>query len=61
METNAIKKSIINAFYEIVNDLTLSEVEDLQDVLAVREAHLTDDGDYITLEELKKELELAQD
>ncbi|SZD72032.1 Uncharacterised protein [Candidatus Ornithobacterium hominis] len=57
MDTILVKKSILQSFYEIVNDLSLEEVEDLKDTLTAREFQLEDDGERISLEELKKELE----
>ncbi len=56
MDTKAIKKTILDAFYEIVQDLTLEELEDLKDVLSVQEFYLTDSGQRFKFEEVKNEL-----
>lgn len=57
METIAVKNRVIEAFYKIITDLNIEEVEDLKDALSIREFELTDDGERISFEELEKELE----
>lgn len=56
MDTIVVKKSILNAFYEVIKDLTLEEVENLKDALTVQEFKLTDDGKRFSLSEVKKQL-----
>lgn len=56
MDTTVVKKSILNAFYEVIKDLTLEEVENLKDALTVQEFKLTDDGKRFSLSEVKKQL-----
>ncbi len=59
MNTITVKESILQAFYEIVTDLTIEEIEDIKDTLTAQEFKLSDDGQRISIEDVKKELALA--
>lgn len=61
MDTTLVKKSVLNAFTGILNDLSVKELEDLQDLLAVKIFKLTDKGDRISFEDVKKELKNLND
>jgi hypothetical protein len=57
METQVVKKGVLNALTGIITDLNVKEIEDLQDYLSIQMHKLTDDGKRIKLADLKKELE----
>ncbi|HPW87692.1 MAG TPA: hypothetical protein PK067_00725 [Kaistella chaponensis] len=61
MDTTLVKKSVLNAFTGILNDLSVKELEDLQDLLTVKIFKLTDKGERISLENVKKELQILND
>jgi len=56
METRMVKKGVLSALTGILTDLTVKEIEDLQDVLSVQLHKLTDDGKRVRLNDLKKDL-----
>lgn len=58
METQIVKKGVLNAFKGIITDLNSKEIEDVQDILTIQLHKLTDDGKRVKLEDLKKELNL---
>lgn len=53
MNTQKIKEGVLNTLYEVLEDLTLQEIEDLKDALTAREHALTDDGQRMSLEEVR--------
>ena len=59
MDTSLVKKSVLSAFNGILNDLSLKELEDLQDLLTVKIFQLTDKGERISLEEVKNKLQIS--
>lgn len=61
MDTAVIKKSVLNAFTAIINDLSVKELEDLQDLLAVKIFQLTDKGERVSLDDVKKELQIVSE
>ena len=61
MDTTLVKKGVLNAFTGILNDLSVKELEDLQDLLTVKIFQLTDKGERISLENVKKELRNLND
>ena len=61
MDTTLVKKGVLNAFTGILNDLSVKELEDLQDLLTVKIFQLTDKGERISLENVKKELQNLND
>jgi hypothetical protein len=56
MKTVQLKKSVIQAFEAILSELSASDIEDIQDKLAVQLHKLTDDGKRYSLDEVKKQL-----
>lgn len=58
MDTLLVKESILSAFEGILNDLSLEELEDLKDLLTIKIFEMTDDGERMSLEEVKKQLEI---
>lgn len=58
MDTLLVKNSILQSFYEIINDLSLEEIEDVKDALTVREFKLTDDGERLSIDQVKEQLSL---
>ena len=56
MEAQIVKKGVLSALTGILNDLTVKEIEDLQDALSVQLYKITDDGKRVKLEDLKKDL-----
>lgn len=56
MNTQKIKEGVLNTLYEVLEDLTLEEIEDLKDALTAREHALIDDGVRVPLEELRAQL-----
>ncbi len=59
METPA-KEKVLKAFNNILNDLNLKELEDLQDLLTVKIFRLTDRGERISLDKVKKDLNIRR-
>ena len=58
METQVVKKGVLNAFSGIITDLSVKEIENLQDCLSIQMHKLTDDGKRIKLKDLKKDLNI---
>ena len=58
METQVVKKGVLNAFTGIITDLNIKEIENLQDYLSIQMHKLTDDGMRTKLADLKKELNI---
>ena len=58
MEAMKVKKGILNALQGIMTDLSIKEVEDLQDALSVQLHKLTDRGERVKLSDLKKDLKI---
>lgn len=58
METIKVKKGILNALQGILTDLSIKEVEDLQDALSIQLHKLTDTGKRVKLSDLKKDLKI---
>jgi hypothetical protein len=58
METQIVKKGVLNAFSGIITDLNVKEIENLQDCLSIQMHKLTDDGKRVKLDDLKKELKI---
>ena len=56
MEAQIVKKGVLNAFSGIITDLSVKEIENLQDCLSIQMHKLTDDGKRIKLKDLKKDL-----
>lgn len=56
METQVVKKGVLNAFTGIIPDLNIKEIESLQDYLSIQMHKLLDDGKRVKLEDLKKEI-----
>lgn len=59
MDTILVKNSILQSFYEIINDLSLEEIEDVKDALTTREFELTDDGERLSIEQVREQLALS--
>ena len=57
MDTTLEKEGVLSAFNGILNYLSLKELEDL---LTVKIFKLTDEGERISLEDVKKELIISQ-
>jgi len=53
-------KKILQDFNNILNDLNLKELEDLQDFLTVKIFRLTDTGERISLDKVKKDLNIRR-
>ncbi len=53
-------KKILQDFNNILNDLNLKELEDLQDLLTVKIFRLTDKGERISLDKVKKDLNIRR-
>jgi hypothetical protein len=60
METQVVKKGVLNAFTGIISDLNIKEIENLQDYLSIQMHKLTDDGKRTKLSDLKKELQIER-
>ncbi|MDO4728488.1 MAG: hypothetical protein Q4B43_05720 [Bacteroidota bacterium] len=60
MDTILVKKSILQLFFEIINDLSLEEIEDIKDALTVKEFELTDDGERFSMEQVKEQLAIDE-
>ncbi|HAV02745.1 MAG TPA: hypothetical protein DCW95_06080 [Chryseobacterium sp.] len=58
METST--KKILQDFNNILNDLNLKELEDLQDLVTVKIFRLTDTGERISLDKVKKDLNIRR-
>ncbi|WP_026775083.1 hypothetical protein [Polaribacter sp. Hel_I_88] len=58
METIKVKNGILDALKGILAELNLKEVEDLQDMLSIQMHKLTDNGNRVSLADLKKELDI---
>lgn len=56
MKTAQLKKGVMQAFEAILEELSKSDIEDLQDKLTVQLHKLTDDGKRYSLNEVKKQL-----
>lgn len=56
METQLVKKGVLNAFKGVVTDLNIKEIEDLQDYLSIQLHKINDDGKRIKLKDLKKQV-----
>jgi len=53
-------KKILKDFNSILPQLTLQELEDLQDLLTVKIFRLTDTGERISLDKVKKDLNIRR-
>ena len=60
MEAQIVKKGVLNAFSGIIADLSVKEIENLQDCLSIQMHKLTDDGKRIKLKDLKKDLKIKE-
>ncbi len=56
MDTILVKNSILQSFYEIINDLSLEEIEEIKDALTAKEFELTDDGERMSIEQVREQL-----
>ena len=61
MDTNIVKRKVIDAFESVVADLSVEEIEDIQDMLSVQLHKLIDDGTMIDIDNVEKELGLKND
>lgn len=59
METQLPKNNILDAFAGILPKLTIKEIENLQDDLSVQLHKLTDDGKRISIDKVKKDLDIV--
>ena len=59
METQLPKNNILDAFAGILPKLTIKEIENLQDDLSVQFHKLTDDGKRISIDKVKKDLDIV--
>ena len=60
MEAQIVKKGVLNAFSGITTDLSVKEIENVQDCLSIQMHKLTDDGKRIKLKDLKKDLKIKE-
>lgn len=58
MEAQVVKKGVLNAFTGIIPDLSIKEIERLQDILTIQLHKISDDGKRISLKSLKEELKI---
>lgn len=61
MESVRLKKSIIQALEAILDDLTVADIEDLQDKLSVQLHKLMDDGKRYSLNDVKQHLSMVNE
>jgi len=59
METCMVKKGVLSALTGILTDLTVKEIEDLQDALSIQLHKLTDYRKWVKLNDLKKDLSIG--
>jgi hypothetical protein len=52
METTAVKEGILKAFKGIVDQFDTQDIEDIQDLLSIQLHKLTDDGDYVDIDDV---------
>ncbi len=56
MKAEIVKKGVLEAFNGILSDLTISELEDMQDKLSVHIHKFVDDKKRYSLDDVKKQL-----